>query len=362
MKPFSFLLTLALMFISGFAWPGLTDADIPTVVMGQGSLQLVEPSPSPRVTAVSAVAVDVATGTVLFEKEPDHRAAPASTVKLMTALLVVETSSLDTVAVVRPEDLVGGSTMGLAPGQRVRVIDLLYGLLLPSGNDAAMVLARTVGATLAAPNEDPLEAFVRLMNQEAGRIGMASTHFANPHGLDHPDQYTTARDLATLARYVLRFPLIRKITSTEEYTWNANPPRLLRNTNELLRTYPGADGMKTGTTELAGECLVATVTRDGRTTLLVLLGSTDRYADARTVFDQLIPYYLLLDVGEVLGEVNYPPVALPQGRENEQILIPRWERPYLRALNYLWQGDRVWSDLWLADSLVMSLSLASPPQ
>jgi hypothetical protein len=94
----------------------------------------------------------------------------------------------------------------------------------------------------------------------------------------------------------------------------------------------------------------------------VLLGSTDRYADARTVFDQLIPYYLLLDVGEVLGEVNYPPVALPQGRENEQILIPRWERPYLRALNYLWQGDRVWSDLWLADSLVMSLSLASPPQ
>lgn len=360
MRSLSLLLSLAFLLTVGFAWAGLTDADRPTLIIGEGRLRLMEPSPKPQVTAAAAIAVDVNTGTVLFEKEADSRRAPASTVKLMTALIVAETSGLETIAVVQPQDLVGGSSMGLAPGQRVSLADLLYGLLLPSGNDAAMVLARTVGGTLARPEEDPVEAFVRLMNQEARRIGMANTHFTTPHGLDDPDQYTTARDLATLARYVMRFPILRKITGTAQYTWKGNPPRLLKNTNELLDNYPGADGMKTGTTELAGECLVATVTKENRTTLLVLLGSEDRYADARTVLDQLIPYYDTVDVDTVLTGVNYPPVALPQGKEPQQIVIPLWERPYLKALNYPWEGGRVWSDLWLADSLILSLSLSAP--
>lgn len=359
-RPATLLLGLSLLLTTGFTWPGLTDADRPSLVIGQGSLQLMEPSPWPEIAAVSALAVDTASGTVLFEKNPDLRRAPASTVKLMTALLVVETSSLDTVAVVQPQDLVGGSSMGLLPGQRVRTSDLLYGLLLPSGNDAAMVLARTVGVNLAKPDEDPVEAFVRVMNEEARRLGMANTRFTNPHGLDDPDQYTTARDLAALARYVLRFPLLRQIASTSEYTWNTNPPRMLRNTNELLGTYPGADGMKTGTTEQAGECLVATVTRERRTILLVLLGSSQRYDDARKTFDQIIPYYTAVDVAQALAEVNYPPAALPQGRISEEIVIPRWERRYLRALNYPVEGGRVWSDLWLADSLLLSMTLSAP--
>ncbi len=361
MRPAPFLTALALAFTTGFAWAGFTDADIPTLVIGDAQLRLMEPAPKPDISAVSAIAVDVSTGTVLYEKDPERPMAPASTVKLMTALVVMETSALDTVVTIRPEDLVGGSTMGLRPGQKVRISDLLYGLLLPSGNDAAMALARTVGDTLSHGEADPVGVFVEVMNREARRLGMASTHFTTPHGLDDPDQHTTARDLAILAAYVMRFPFLRSVMATREYVWNGDPPKVLKNTNELLGTYPGADGMKTGTTELAGECLVATVTRGGRTTLLVLLGSTDRYTDARSVLDRILTYYTSVDVGEVLSNVNYPPVVVPYQRIPETIVIPKWERAFLKVFNYPWEDNLVWSDLWLADSLLFSMSLRAQP-
>jgi len=260
----------------GFGPPIITDGDRPALRLAPENVDaLVRIRDVPNVTAASALVADLESGLALYEKAATEARPPASTAKIMTALVVIDQVPLDDVVVVSPTAAsTPGSRMGLNAGDRLTVLELLYGLLLPSGNDAAVALAQHVAGTQAD--------FVELMNARASAMGLSSTRFANAHGLDAAGQVTSATDLVTLARTALQDPNIAEIVAVRSITIGG---RQLENTNELLGTYDGVNGVKTGTTDEAGECLVASVTRDGRTTLLVELGSTDRFGDARKLLD-----------------------------------------------------------------------------
>lgn len=225
--------------------------------------------------------MDDATGTLLWSQRPEARRAPASLTKMMTALVVRADDALSTVFLVTPlAASTPGSSMNVVAGQRLTVLQLLYGLLLPSGNDAAVVLAQGTAGSVPA--------FVAQMNARARAMGLTGTHFVNPHGLDATGHYSTALDLATLGRAVLQDPLLAQIVQTRQQIIRAPDGRILfdlHNLNELLGTYPGADGIKTGTTGAAGENLVAADRQNGHQVIAVVLGSTDRYADARALLN-----------------------------------------------------------------------------
>ncbi len=230
----------------------------------------------PQVKAVSALLGDADLGRILWEKNPGVSCYPASLTKLMTALLVLEHARPDEKVQV-PLDIgpVGGSTMGLKPGEEVTLYDLLAGMLLQSANDAAVVAAVAVAGSTRN--------FIRMMNQRAWTLGMIRTHFRNPHGLHHPHHTTTARDLFRLARQVLSYQEIRELVAARKVTLPAtdrSPERILTNRNRLLWLYEGCDGVKTGYTQPAGNCLIASAVRDGWRLIAVVLKSPDHYGDA----------------------------------------------------------------------------------
>jgi D-alanyl-D-alanine carboxypeptidase len=224
---------------------------------------------------------DVNSGRVLWERDPTRRLPIASLTKMMTALVVATHSSPHAkVLITRQATDFSGSGVGLLPrGKRVPELALLYGLLLPSGNDAAMALSLHVGGT-----ED---GFVRMMNAQAAHMGLTCTHYSNVSGIDDQDNYSCPRDLAVLAHAVLRQPLLRRVVGTRSailpfpikggklYLYNNNPL--------LMAAYPGTDGVKTGYTGAAGLCLVATARRDGRWLGVVLLHSGNWLTQAETL-------------------------------------------------------------------------------
>ena len=236
----------------------------------------------PQVSATAAIVAGGDVGQPLAGKNIHERLAMASTTKIMTALLVLERANLDDAVTISPTALVGGSSMGLQAGEVVTVEDLLWGLLLQSGNDAAVALAEHVAGSEAN--------FVALMNERAVQLGLADTHFANPHGLDDPEHASSAYDLWVLAEAAMKFPVFQEIVASRSHVAAG---RTLLNINELLDRYPGADGVKTGTTQAAGQSLVASVTRDGHRSMAVVLGSEDRYADAAAIFDHYFASYQL---------------------------------------------------------------------
>ncbi len=248
---------------------------------GAGSVDLAQPAllsgvrlrPAPR----SGLAFDLADGRVLWRRAATRRRPIASLTKLMTALLAVERfGPRDRVRIPRRADQIGGSRMGgLRPGRHVRAEVLLEGLLISSGNDAAV--------TLAIAGAGSERAWVALMNRRAQLLGLRCTHFVDPHGLDPRDQ-SCAADLAALAMRAMAEPRIERIARKRfARVWPGGGRKLtLRTTNHLLRDrYPGAIGLKTGYTNLARFCLVAILERSGRRIGIVLLGSRDTYADAR---------------------------------------------------------------------------------
>ncbi len=265
-------------FLCGFGGPTLVDRPVaPTQRLSPGDLrQMVEARTLPEVSAEALLVYDIDAGRMLYERDSDVARAPASLTKLMTALLVLEADNLDDVVTVEENDLIGDSSMGLAVDDQVTVETLLWGLLLPSGNDAAMALARHTSGS--ADN------FVARMNERATQMGLAETTFQNPHGLDADNQVTSARDLLTLTLADLDYPLFREIVATAQISADGYA---LQNTNELLANdaggISGTTGIKTGTTPLAGECLVAQIERDGHPMLIIVLGSSDRYADVRAL-------------------------------------------------------------------------------
>jgi D-alanyl-D-alanine carboxypeptidase len=197
-------------------------------------------------SAQKAIVLDAATGRVIYEKDADSRSLIASTTKIMTALVVCEQCNvLDRMRI--PKEAVGieGSSMYLQEGEVLTIQELLYGLMLRSGNDAAVALAIYCGGTV--------EGFAQLMNDKARVLGLTGTHFVNSNGLDAPDHYSTARDLAILAAYAMDNPIFYKTVSVKTVTVGQ---RCLRNHNKLLWQLDGADGVKTGYTRAAGRILV----------------------------------------------------------------------------------------------------------
>lgn len=227
------------------------------------------------VSAASAIVIEAETGTVLYSKKPDERRAMASTTKIMTAILTIEAGDLDRKFTVDPYAImIEGTTMGLREGDIVSRRDLLYGILLPSGNDAANAAAVSVSGSVSA--------FAEKMNEKAAELGLSNTHFVTPSGLDADGHYTTARDLASLTAYAMKNALFREIVSCRSKTLEfGNPPykRTLYNSNKMLSRYDGAIGVKTGFTDNARRCLVSAARRDGVTLIAVTLNASDDWND-----------------------------------------------------------------------------------
>jgi serine-type D-Ala-D-Ala carboxypeptidase (penicillin-binding protein 5/6) len=239
--------------------------------------------PPPVLKARSAIVLDLGTGTTLFQLDPSGRHAPASLTKVVTALVALDELQLDQMITVPASinQLPWDSTrMGLRAGERLTVRELLYGLFLNSGNDAAITLSEAAV---------PRPVFTARMNVKAAALGMADTHFVNPIGLDDPAHYSSAADLAKAAlELIKRLPTVAAMASTARLTLPATSTHhaySLYNLNDLIRKYPGATGLKTGWTGRAGGCLIATATRDGRHLLVVVMGSPRVFDEAATLLD-----------------------------------------------------------------------------
>lgn len=226
-----------------------------------------------EVSATAAVLMDADMGQVLYEKNGDRQMLIASTTKIMTALVVLEHAAPDDVITVTPDHMAEGSSMYLRAGETVRVEELLYGLLLCSGNDAALALTECAGG---------LTPFVALMNEKAAALGMAHTSFANPNGLDADGHYSTARDMAVLAAAAVENPTFRRICSSRSVTIGQ---RTMENHNRLLRQVEGCVGLKTGYTQAAGRTLVSCTERDGCRLVAVTLQDGNDWADHVALYD-----------------------------------------------------------------------------
>ena len=225
-------------------------------------------APPPRVYGVSAILVDVNSGRVLFNKNSRERRAVASTQKLLTALIVAEEGNLWQTVTIKPEDTSAAPTkLYLKAGQKYSRQDLLSALLVKSANDVACALARDNAGSVAA--------FAGKMNERARAMGATSSNFVNPNGLPAEGQYSTARDMAIIARNAYANPVVRRIVATKsmEFHFADGRVRELVNTNRVLRTASFCNGMKTGYTDAAGHCLVASGRENGRDVIAVVLGS-----------------------------------------------------------------------------------------
>jgi D-alanyl-D-alanine carboxypeptidase len=237
-------------------------------------------SPPPVVDARSYAIVERSCGAILWGKAERERLAPASLTKIITALVVEEQAGLNDMVDINVSGTQmakrGSSVMGVEPDMRLSVLDLLYGLFLPSGNDAALALAEHVGGSV--------NRFVDLMNTKASQLGMADTNFRNPHGLDSSGLYSTAVDMAMAGRAFLDEPLLAQISITPEYRPSWDGPTL-KNGNKLLQMYPGSFGVKIGYTTNARQTIVAAAERNGRQIIVSLFGSEKRYEDAIALFN-----------------------------------------------------------------------------
>jgi D-alanyl-D-alanine carboxypeptidase (penicillin-binding protein 5/6) len=312
------------LLLCAFGPPRIGDRwSLPSFEVAEPQLKAIKAQAMPPLLARAALLVDFASGKELWAKASHQRLAPASTTKMMTALLTLEDGKLDADG---PVSALAASEpctcMGVTAGERFTTRELLYGLLLPSGNDAAVALAQREGPSL--------QGFVDRMNTRAKELGLAETHFVNPHGLDDPAHLSSASDLTKLARYALQTqPLFDQYVMTKHMSLAANadhPLVDLDNLNQLLGSYPGADGVKTGTTAAAGQSVVGAATRENHRLLIVVLGSTDRYADARAMLDKGFAGYTWLRPD------LYFPVAMPVlVRDTAEAVVPRWQASQVQA-------------------------------
>lgn len=235
---------------------------------------LCRPAGAVSTSAASAILMEQSSGRVLWEQDAQEERLIASITKIMTAVVALEEGDLSTVYTVTAEDMAEGSSMYLKPGEQVGLEELLYGLMLASGNDAALAVAHCVAGDV--------ERFVALMNAKAVELGMEHTHFANPNGLDAPDHRSTAADMARLAAYALGDQTFCRIVSTSTITLGE---RTLTNHNRLLRRYAGCIGVKTGYTRAAGRTLVSAARREGMTLVCVTLSDGDDWNDHTALLD-----------------------------------------------------------------------------
>lgn len=230
---------------------------------------------------VAEIAMELTQGTILHGKNIDQRLPMASTTKIMTALIVSEECDLDEVIAV-PDEAVGveGSSIYLKKGENISVKDLLYGLMLRSGNDAA--------CALAIYHSGSIEKFVERMNRRAGELGAKDTHFANPSGLPDEEHYTTARDLCNITRHAMSNPVFAQVVSAKDYSGEY---RFFTNKNKLLNTLDGANGVKTGYTQKAGRCLVSSVKRGDMDVVCVVLNCYDMWQRSQSIIENCFNEY-----------------------------------------------------------------------
>lgn len=251
----------------------------------------------PSINSRAAIVMDRNTKTVLYEKKENEKRKMASTTKIMTAIIVLENSNLnDIVEISKKSAGTGGSRLGLKISDKITVKDLLYGLLLCSGNDAAVALAEYVGGDL--------EGFAKLMNNKANSLKLENTHFVTPHGLDNDEHYTTAYELAILADYALENNTFKSIVSTKNYTITINGnPKNINNTNELLGNLSGVYGVKTGFTNGANRCLVTSAKRGNLDIICVVLGADTkkfRTQDSTKLIEYTFNNFEMVNIKEII--------------------------------------------------------------
>ena len=275
-------------------------------------IQSISFADEPKLNSEAAILVEVSTGRIIYEKNSTKQMYPASTTKVLTAILVIENCNLDEIVTVRESALSnipsGYVTCNLQVGEQLTVKDLLYALMIPSANDAAYVLAEYVAGSV--------EDFSVMMNDKARQLGCKTTHFVNPNGIHEDSHYSTAYDLYLIANYAMKNEFFRSLVATTEYTLPAtekypNEDRVLKTTNELLDEnsrkyfYKNAIGIKTGYTSKAGNCLIGGASRDGLEFIAVVLnggttneGLNSRYVDSKKLFEYAYDNFTLTKIIE----------------------------------------------------------------
>jgi len=235
---------------------------------------------APYTTAHSVIVIDVDSAVILYQKNPDTQLMPASTTKIMTALVALEAYDLNQIVTIKEADESIGHSMHLVKGETISVENLLYGILVESGNDAALALAQNYPGGY--------QQFVNRMNSTAQKLHASNTNFRNVSGVEQYGHVTTVRDLSIIARFAMQNPLFAKMVATKFITVNSSDGTIIHklgNINELLGVVPGLIGIKTGWTENAGECLVTLTQRQGKSILTVILGSTDRFGESTSLIE-----------------------------------------------------------------------------
>lgn len=278
----------------------------------------------PMINSRIGIIYDRKSGRIIWGKNENKKSAMASTTKIMTCIVVIENANLNAEVKVSAKAAgTGGSRLGLKKDDKITIKDLLYGLMLRSGNDAAVALAEYVGKDK--------EGFANLMNKKAKELGLKNTHFVTPHGLDDPEHYTTAYELAKIADYALKNEMFAKIVGTKEHTININGyAKQLCNTNELLGYLQGVSGVKTGFTNNAGRCLVTSVNRNDFEIITVVLGADTkkiRTADSINLIEYAYENYKYLNIEDIVNEkfgnwkeINKKRIQVEKGKNKTVVL------------------------------------------
>ena len=293
------IIILLIVFISSSVYSDEIDTE--EIIWKDNFIQASNSKEEPKINSRSAVVYDRKSKKVIWGKKENERRPMASTTKIMTAIVVLENANLDdTVVVSKKSAGTGGSRLGLKTGDKITVNNLLYGLLMVSGNDAAVALAEYVGGSI--------EGFADKMNQKAEEMNLENTHFITPHGLDMENHYTTALELAEMADYAMNNKKFAEIVATKAKTINiSGRSKSLINTNELLGNLEGVNDVKTGFTNGANRCLVTSVSRNGMNVIAVVLGADakkDRTRDSVEIIKYAYKNYTIYDLEELIKE-NY---------------------------------------------------------
>lgn len=308
------VILIILIILSNLIWTDLATADdtndddpINNLFDNQESIETIG-NKIPKISAGAAIVMDTISGRVLYEKNAYTRRSIASTTKIMTAIVAIENGNDDEdVIVSKRAAAISGSQVNIKEGKSYKLGDLMNAMMIRSGNDAAIAIAEHVGGSV--------EAFAEMMNRKAAEIGATNTNFVTPHGLDDPQHYSTAYDLALITQYALKNEKFCKIVGTKNSTFEGNG---ITNTNEMLSLYPGADGVKTGYTGQAGRCLVTSVTQNGWRIISVVLNCASRPVRAQSskvILDYAFGNYKsyeYLQKGQEVSEIK-----LNKGLENK---------------------------------------------
>jgi len=298
-------------------------------------------------SARSAVLYQPDTNSFLYEKNPDERLSMASTTKIMTAVIALETLSADEIITPDKRALgIEGSSIYIKEGETFFAYDLIYALILSSANDAAEALAYRISGSI--------EAFAEKMNEKAAEIGAKNTHFNNPHGLDSVGHYTTARDLALISAYALKNEVLKEITSTKRKTIESNlTKRVLVNHNKLLSSYDGCIGMKTGYTKKSGRSLVSAAERDGLTFVAVTINAPDDWLDHTKMLNYgyaTLARYVLCKRGDFTREISVI------GAKSEKVTVYNKEGLTL----ILPKGEKIYSEMILPRYVIAPTNADTP--